>query len=290
MAGSMTGYGAGEAALGDSTLVVETRSVNHRYLETSIRGPRWSLSLEGAVREEVKKRFDRGRFDVFIHFEVPENGAALINMDAAREFVGSLRAVGKELRLSGDVSLEVLAQFRDSLKSVEPAISPEEAKPVLLDALGRALESLKEMRVREGGALQRDIVSHLGQVEIFTREIRASLPEIRAALTGRARERILQFAEGLQMEEGRLEQELVYAAEKGDISEELSRLESHISQFRGLLEAEGPIGRKLDFLLQEMNREANTVASKSVDLSITQRAVELKSAMEKIREQVQNIE
>jgi uncharacterized protein (TIGR00255 family) len=159
-----------------------------------------------------------------------------------------------------------------------------------MSALDSALSNLGRMRQREGDALERDILNHLDDVKRLTGEVKERLPDAQKALTERLRERILKLSEGRDMDEGRLEQELIYAAERGDINEELSRLESHISQFRDLVVSEEPIGRKLDFLIQEMNRETNTIASKSVDLILTQKSVDLKSALEKIREQVQNVE
>ena len=159
-----------------------------------------------------------------------------------------------------------------------------------MESLGDALGALGLMREKEGGALAKDIHDHLATVKERCGEIRERLPEARRLLTERMRERIHEIAGSVEVDEGRLEQEMIYAAERGDISEELSRLDSHVVQFREMLEEKGPIGRKLDFLTQEMNREANTISSKSIDLTLTQCAVEVKSAIEKIREQVQNVE
>lgn len=287
---SMTGYGSGQRPLRGGTLTVEARSVNHRYLEASVRGPRWSLSLESEVREAIKARFARGRFDVYLRLDEGANGAPALDPAAARAVADSLRALGRELGLPGEVDLPLLAAFRDALRPQEPSFAEEEMRGPLLAALGDALEALGGMRRREGGALDRDLLGHLGEVERICAEIRERVPEAREAIQARLRERLARLAEGLALDAGRLEQELIYAAERGDISEELSRLASHIAQFRGMLAAPGPAGRKLDFLVQEMNREANTIASKSADLPLTQRAVDLKSAIERIREQVQNVE
>ena len=287
---SMTGYGSGETSFRDHSLSIEARSVNHRYLESSVRGPRWALSLEGKIREAVKKRFSRGRFDIFIHYSEANNHSQVIDIKAAREFVDSLRGLRDELGISGDVDLALLAGFRESLKGSELAISAEEVSEPLLSALAAALVTLSEMRRREGEALERDILAHLENAARLTGEIRDRLPEAQEALTARIRERLIKLAEGMDIDEGRIEQELIFAAERGDISEEISRLGSHIDQFRGMVKSDDPLGRKLDFLIQEMNRETNTIASKSVDLTLTQFAVDLKSTLEKIREQVQNVE
>ena len=286
----MTGYGAGEKPLGEASVSVEARSVNHRYLEVSCRGPRWSLALEGEVREAVKKRFSRGRFDIYIRSGEEGNHASPIDAEAAKSLLAELNSLKSELGIAGEVDLSILTSFRDLLKSAEPEPDKDEIRAVLLESLGDALDALGEMRRKEGAALAKDILEHLAAVKDGCEEIAERLSEARRLLTGRMRERILEIAEGVDMEEGRLEQEMIYAAERGDISEELSRLASHVVQFREMLETEGPIGRKLDFLTQEMNREANTISSKSIDLTLTQSAVEVKSAIEKIREQVQNVE
>ena len=286
----MTGYGSGATSFRDNALSIEARSVNHRYLESTVRGPRWALSLEGKIREAVKKRFSRGRFDIFIHYSEANNHSQAIDIKAAREFVDSLRGLRDELGISGDVDLALLAGFRESLKGSELAISAEEVSEPLLSALAAALGTLSEMRRREGEALERDILAHLDNAARLTGEIRDRLPGAQESLTARIRERLVKLAEGLDIEEGRIEQELIFAAERGDISEEISRLGSHIDQFRGMVRSDEPLGRKLDFLIQEMNRETNTIASKSVDLTLTQFAVDLKSTLEKIREQVQNVE
>ena len=290
MTDSMTGYGAGERRLGGASVSVEARAVNHRYLETSIRAPRWALPLEGEVREGVKKRFSRGRFDIFIRLGESANGASPIDADAAKSLLESLKSLKKDLEIPGEVDLPTLAGFRDLLKSAEPEPRRDEVRAPLMAALGDALDALGRMRRKEGRALAKDLNAHLRTLKKRCGEIRRRLPRARKLIAARTRERILEFAEGVGVDEGRLEQEMVCAAERGDISEELSRLDSHAAQFREMIKSAGPIGRKLDFLVQEMNREANTISSKSFDLTLTQSAVEMKSAIEKIREQVQNVE
>jgi uncharacterized protein (TIGR00255 family) len=290
MISSMTGYGAGEAPFRDAVFSVESRSVNHRYLESSVRGPRWTLSLENEVREAVKKRFARGRFDIFIHYKESNNYSQIIDINAAKNFVTSLERLRDELGIQGEVDLALLTSFKDSLKSADIAFAADEIRGPLMSATETALSNLADMRRREGEALESDILTHLDDVERLAGEVKIHLPEAQKSLTERLRERVIKLAEGVEMNEGRIEQELIFAAERGDINEELSRLASHISQFRTLIKEGEPLGRKLDFLIQEMNRESNTIASKSVDLTLTQKSVDLKSALEKIREQVQNAE
>ncbi len=290
MPDSMTGYGAGQGRLRDSAVTVEARTVNHRFLETVIRSPRWINPIENRIRGEVKSRFARGRFEIFIRLEPQANASAFLDPAAAKNFVSALSAVQEELGIPGEIDIAILSNFRDVLRADEPAYEADEVGDAVMPPLGEALDALAKMRRREGEALTQDIRDHLGQAQAAHADIRDRLPEAQAALAARARERIEKFAGDISLDEGRLEQELIYLTERGDISEELARLESHIAQFEDLLAASGAAGRKLDFLLQEMNREANTIASKSVDLPLTQRAVDLKSALEKVREQVQNIE
>jgi uncharacterized protein (TIGR00255 family) len=248
------------------------------------------LPLESEIRKTVKKRFARGRFDIFIHYGDTSNDAAVIDPESAKNFVTSLTNLRDELGIPGEVDLALLASFRDSLKGGDPSLAPDELREPLMSALNAAMDTLAQMRETEGATIEQDLLGHLVEVERLCGDIRERLPEAQAALTERYRERILKLAEGIDIDEGRLEQELIYASERGDISEELSRLDSHITQFREMIGNKGVLGRKLDFLVQEMNREANTIASKSIDLTLTQKAVDLKSALEKIREQVQNVE
>lgn len=290
MIDSMTGYGAGERPLGETSISVEARSVNHRYLEVSIRGPRWSLPLESEVRDAVKKRFSRGRFDIYVHANGDAKSVSPIDAGAAKSLFEDLKTLKNELGLSGEIDLSILTGFRDLLKGADAEPDKDEMRDALMESLGDALDTLRGMRRKEGDALSKDICDHLATVKNRCGDIRERLPEARRLLTERMRERILEIADGVEVEEGRLEQEMIYAAERGDISEELSRLDSHVVQFREMIEGESPIGRKLDFLTQEMNREANTISSKSIDLTLTQKAVDVKSAIEKIREQVQNVE
>ncbi|MEK6712539.1 MAG: YicC/YloC family endoribonuclease [Nitrospinota bacterium] len=190
---SMTGYGAGQRPLRGGTLSVEARSVNHRFLETSVRGPRWSLALEGEVREAIKARFARGRFDVYIRLDEPLNGAPMLDPAAARAFVDSLRALGQELGVPGEVNLALLASARDLFRAQEPSFAEEELRGPLLAALGETLETLAGMRRREGEALARDLLSHLAEAERLCEGIRDRVPEARGAIQARLRERLLKL-------------------------------------------------------------------------------------------------
>ncbi|MFQ5894814.1 MAG: YicC/YloC family endoribonuclease [Nitrospinota bacterium] len=292
---SMTGYGMGRASGEGHTLTVEVRSVNHRFFEVALRGPRWVAPLEAEIRRKLRERFARGRFEVFVSREPgegEEEGEGNYSFDPQRgaALVGSLRALQEALGLPGQVDLSLLAHFRDALRAADLSPSPEEVRGPLLGALGGALLSLAAMREREGEALYADVSPRIGRVERLVEELRTRAPQARAEAGARLRERLERLGQGLPIEPGRLEQELLFYAERSDVSEELARLSGHLAQFRALLAGREAAGRKLDFLLQEMNREVNTLGAKAGDQLISQQAVEVKSELEKVREQVQNAE
>ncbi len=289
---SMTGYGTGDAEFMDGFFHVEARAVNHRFLEVSVRTPRWLSALEGNIRQEIKARFQRGRFDVFVSLTNAHGaeGLPLLDRAATGDFVQALRLLKKELALPGEVDLQLLVQFRELLRAQDPRVEAEETWPSLREALSKALDSVEGMRLKEGAATELDICGHLEKLQEGVHALRERASE--ALLEGRKRlqERVQKLLGETPVDPGRLEQEVLFFAERSDISEEVSRLESHLQQFRSILQEDGPRGRKLDFLLQEMFREVNTISAKGNDLALSQITVELKGELEKVREQVQNVE
>lgn len=289
---SMTGYGSGEAEFMDGSLYVEARSVNHRFLEVSVRTPRWLSALEGNIRQEIKARFRRGRFDVFISLTNAHGTDALPLLDRGivRDYVQALRLLKEELGLPGEVDLQLLVQFRELLRAQDPRLEAEETWSSLREALSKALDSVEGMRLKEGAATELDIRRHLEKLHEGIKAVKERASEAIGEGRRRLQERIQKLLGETPVEPGRLEQEVLFFAERSDVSEEVSRLESHLEQFRSLLQQDEPQGRRLDFLLQEMYREANTISAKGSDLSLSQIVVELKSELEKLREQVQNVE
>lgn len=293
MISSMTGYGRAESEGAESRFSVEIRSVNNRYLDIQMKMPRSLAVLEPRVRKVLQDRFSRGRIEVFISRNGEEGRTVRFVLDA--ELAGQYIAVLKEMKdrfgLPGNVDLALLAGLQDIIGREETREDPEALWPSLESALAKAMDALHAMRVTEGTALARDIAARLDQIEQRTASIRSRAPRTVEAARERMAEAVKRLA-GEQPDPARMAQEIALLAERTDATEELTRLGSHMAQFRRLLSgARGEaVGRKLDFLLQEMGREANTIASKAQDAGISHDVVEIKAELEKIREQAQNIE
>ena len=290
---SMTGYGRSEMSDAGRHFTIEVRSVNNRYIDIQVKAPREFSVLEQRIRKSVQDRFSRGRFDVYITRNGEKEGAGrlVVNETLAGQYVASLRDLKARFGLGGDVDLSFLAGFQDLFSLTEVKEDLEAVWQVLADGLTHALKGLDGMRAEEGRALARDISGRLETVDRLLAEIH----ELAPASVEAARKRMSDVLAKLLHEQPdpvRLAQEIAILAERTDVTEELTRLGSHIRQFRALLaDPSGEaVGRKLDFLLQEMGRETNTIASKAMDAQISLCVVNIKAELEKIREQVQNIE
>ena len=295
MARSMTGFGRGEFALEGKRFTVEIKTVNHRYFEPNIRISRKISSLEPSVRDMLKRWISRGKVDVYINYEDDGalTGSVLVNEALLGEYVEALRKAGSPLGLADDLSLSHILSFPEVLKA--HAVIEDEAyiESLLMQALTEALNNLTAMREKEGGAIRRDLLDKLDAMSQLVEEIKQRAPMVvrnyRDKLRARVEE-LLDEAKLPSLDPGRLETEVTLFADRCCIDEELTRLSSHIQQFRQALDLKEASGRKLDFLTQELNREANTIASKSNDLEITRAALGMKNEIEKIREQIQNLE
>jgi uncharacterized protein (TIGR00255 family) len=291
---SMTAYGRGEVETPDQKWVVELRSVNHRFLELSLNLPKRLWALEDRLRKLIKSRLSRGRVEMQLTWESLGDKSLTLRLD--QNLVREVRAILQELQAAGDTQeplrLDHFLRFSDLLVAKEAQTQDlEEIWEMVFPAVAQALEVLEGMRLTEGEALASDLAGHL---EVIRRELdritaqAAMLPQLwRERVTTRLAE-LLQ--EPIPVDESRLAQEVALMAERRDLSEELARLESHVSQFQQSLESQEPVGRKLEFLLQEMLREINTVGAKAGDLLISQAVLEVKGVLERLREQVQNIE
>lgn len=284
---SMTAYASAESAGPFGTLTCELRTVNHRYLEISPRMPDDLRNAEGLLRERIATRLSRGKVDVAVRLR-SENGTA-----------DGLRVNGSMLSRLSELALDLEQRFpRMSIEFTEllrfpgvlqqPEADTEALQASLLDVLDRALDALADTRGREGAKLGEILGERLDGIETIVANVRGWLPEIRTALRARLESRLADIRQ--PVEPGRLEQELVLQITRIDVDEELDRLATHIAEARRVLALKEPVGRRLDFLMQEFNREANTLGSKSVDSRTTNAAVELKVLIEQMREQVQNIE
>jgi uncharacterized protein (TIGR00255 family) len=290
----MTGYGRGESTGAGRAFIVEAQSLNHRYLEVRARLPRRLAWLEHRVQQEVQRRFRRGRFDLTVAERIAGERPRALRVDQglAAAYVEALRQLQTLAGLRGEPTLDHLVALRDLLILDEDQAeeSLEAAWEGMRPALGAALQALEAMRVREGQALAAEIVTHLEMVEAILRAVEADAPRQARAQKERLQARIAELLDGRPLDSGRLEQEVAILADRSDVTEECARLRSHLAQFRALLGQDGSQGRRLDFLLQEMNRETNTIGSKAGDAETSHRVVALKAELEKIREQAQNVE
>jgi uncharacterized protein (TIGR00255 family) len=289
---SMTGYGRGEWKDEDRQVEVEIKSFNHRYCDVQIHLPRRLNSLEGQVRQLVKQRVSRGRIEVFVQM----SDAALaeqkleVDLELAKDYLLGLRTLQEKLGIPGEITLETFINFREIFTRQEVEANLEKEWTILQAAIEEALSSLDRMRQEEGNILAQDFQQRLQTVAEFVRRIEERAPLALQNYQQHLRQKVQEFCPEEQVDEARLAQEIAYLAERSDISEELVRMKSHLHQFREMLGRAEPMGRKLEFILQEINREANTIAAKASDAETAQLVVEIKSELEKMREQVQNVE
>ena len=290
----MTGYGRAEAAGGRLALSVECRSVNHRHLDIALKLPRALSGLELDARRLIQSAIQRGRIDVAVSLAPLDGGTLtplMVNLGQAREYTELARRLGNELGLPGGPTLEWLLDRPGVLSREEQAtLTPEETWPLLERALSQALGELQASREAEGQALRQELSALHAGLQAHVEVVAQRAPAAVARRTARLSERIQAMLGEATIDEARVATELAIWAEKTDITEELARLRAHLEQFAALLAAGGTVGRTLDFLLQEMNREVNTVGSKADDLEISQAVLAAKSTLEKLREQAQNIE
>lgn len=285
---SMTAFARESSTTGQGILTVEMRSVNHRYLDCSFKLPDVLRSLESSLREKAGSALARGKLDCMIRLQSHPAQVGELKIDAARldALLAAVRSIQGRLDSAANINpLEVL-QFPGIYGSQED--SEEQLQKEALSLFSKALDDIRQNRRREGDTLARLILERLTQVETEVAAMREILPHLMQQQRERITTRIADL--GMDIDHGRLEQELVYMAQRADVDEELDRLEAHIGEVRHTLEKGGPCGRRLDFLMQELNREANTLSSKSQSASTTQNAVELKVLIEQMREQIQNIE
>ncbi len=289
---SMTGFGRGE---GDTTLgkvVVESRSVNHRYSDINIKLPKRLNLFENRMKEIIRSQVSRGRVDVSLRLDnAGEDKVQLtVDLDLAEQYYQVLHDLKERLRLKDEITLNLLAGAKDVIVAREELGDIEPYWQEILPVLKQSLKNMDDMKRLEGESLTEDLQQRLKNIAEQLQMIKQQFPlRLRAFLT-RLQDRLRSLLEGLDTDPSRFQQEVAFLAERTDITEETVRAESHLAQFRGLLEGNDPVGRKMDFLLQEIHREVNTVSAKANDAEISQRVVEIKSELEKIREQVQNVE
>ena len=289
---SMTGFGRAEVMDSDKKITVELKSVNHRYLDMNVKMPKKFSFFEAAIRNVLKKYIQRGKVDVFISYEdYTENRVALrYNKELAGEYLRYLNAMAEDFQLKNDVSASVLSHYPEVFVMEEEPVDENEIWTALEQVLTEAAVQFVASRETEGQNLKTDLFGKLEALNQKVDQIEARGPEILCAYRERLMQRMRELLEDTQIEENRIAAEVVLFADKICTDEETVRLNSHIKNMKEVLESGNGIGRKLDFIAQEMNREANTILSKANDLEVSNIAIDLKTEIEKIREQIQNIE
>jgi uncharacterized protein (TIGR00255 family) len=292
----MTGYGEATVPFPGGRVVVEAKAVNHRFAEIRFTLPReyypWEAELRGIVQEMVK----RGKLEVTIYLsgQQPKGYEVRLNMELARAYLGAFSHIHKELGVQGEADLSFFVArpelFQVMEKPRQKPWQPDTEVQAAKQALRRALTALDRERCREGRFLKRDVVQRVQHLERLWKKVKKRLPVVQEELKEKFHARVTALLAGAVIDQGRLLQEVAFLVQRSDVTEEIVRLHSHLTALRALLQESGPIGKKMDFLLQEMQREVNTVGSKADDAAVRQLVVEAKGEVEKLREQAQNIE
>lgn len=289
---SMTGFGRCEVSENDRKFTVEMKSVNHRYLDVNIKMPKKLNFFESAIRALLKDYIQRGKVDIFITYEdMTENNVSVkYNKDIAAEYLKYLKEMAEEFELDNDIRVSTLSRYPEVLIMEEQTIDEEGIWKTLEKAIRGAAEGFVETRIKEGENLRTDLISKLEGMLSHVEFIRERSPQIISEYKQKLEDKVKDLLADVKVDENRLLMEVTIFADKVCVDEEIVRLKSHIETTKSTLQAGGSIGRKLDFIAQEMNREANTILSKANDLEISNCAIELKTEIEKVREQIQNIE
>ena len=289
---SMTGYGKGEYKEGGIELTCEIKTVNNRYLDVSLKMPRIFTAYEEIIRSLIRGKLTRGHADVFVSFKDKREKQTMLTADLAlaTAYVNVAKSIKERFpELVDDVTVSSVLRYPEVLRQDEVASADEELINALKTAVSIALDNLNAMRSVEGEKLKADMLSRMTTIEGLVKEVASRAPQVAEEYKQKLLNRIREYLDGVNPDEGRLLTEVAVFTDKSNIDEELTRLYSHIAQFRDICE-EGIVGRKLDFLVQEFNREANTTCSKSNDVTVTRLGLALKNEIEKVREQVQNLE
>jgi uncharacterized protein (TIGR00255 family) len=289
---SMTAYGRAESLKGTMEFIVEIRSGNYRYREIVPRIPQSLQPFEDRIRPIVTSKLKRGRIEISI--QIKDNGDKGLKLELNRPLVKAygniLNELNKELGYKQPIDLSFFSQLKDSIIVKQDSVDLEKIWPDLKNVIDKALLSLDTMRINEGKALEKDFLERLDRIGAYIDKIRNRAKVTVETYRDKLRQRIHQLIEASEINEDRLMQEVAFMAERSDVTEELIRVESHLEQFRNYMNQDDVIGRRLDFILQELNREVNTIGSKAADSFISHRVVEIKAELEKLREQIQNVE
>lgn len=288
---SMTGYGKANLSEKEREYQVEIKSVNHRYLDISVKMPRVLSYLEEEVKKEIASKVKRGKIDVFINFEnnSTEGKEIKINTEIAKIYIDELKKLAKQEEISANIEVTEISKLPDVL-SIQNKQEDERIKNELLETVSQATTKLVQMRTIEGSKIAEDLLVRIKVIQEKVKEISSLSTGLIEEYVVKLEGRIKEILKNQEIDEARLAQEVVIYADKCSVEEEVTRLKSHISQFEKLLNSEEAIGKKLDFIIQEMNRETNTIGSKANHLEITNEVIDVKTELENIREQIQNVE
>ena len=292
MVKSMTGYGRAEDTLNGCTITVELRAVNNRYLDCNVRMPRLYLFAEETIKSRVQNTISRGKVDVFVTLDSTggEQVQVSVNQPLADGYYAALTQLAERYGLSKDISVSLLSRFPDVLLAEKAEEDVEQRAQDICSVLDRALDDFDQMRTREGARLEADVLSRAARIEELVGKVEERSPQTVAEYRAKLEARMNEVLSNTQLDPARILTEAAIFADKVAVDEETVRLRSHIGQLRHMLEQGGATGRKLDFLIQEFNREANTIGSKCSDIDIARHVVDIKAEIEKIREQIQNME
>lgn len=289
---SMTGYGVGTSEYNGKTFTVEIKAVNYRYSDFSVKLPRVYIFLEDALRKAAGEKIRRGKVDIFLNIEkgAKEGECVSVNTSLAKSYLDALNALSEELEIPVSAKAETFLRIPDIFSVESEEEDPEAVSSAVLEALDKALIGFDEMRKVEGKKLYDDLCEHLSFIENATHEIEKYSPSIVTEYRKRLEDKMREVLENNTYDESRLMTEVAIFSDKVNVNEEVVRLKSHAEQFRNLIASDESVGRKIDFLIQEMNREINTIGSKSNDLTVARIVIDVKAEIEKLREQIQNIE
>jgi uncharacterized protein (TIGR00255 family) len=292
MVKSMTGFGRCEISEGTRKMTVEMKSVNHRYLDVNMKMPKKLNFFDASIRNLLKSYIQRGKVDLFITFEdtAETNFSLKYNQELAGEYLRYLQQMAEQFGLENDIRVSSLSRYPEVLSMEEVQVDEEELWNLLEKALKGACEQFVETRIKEGANLKKDLLAKLDEMLENVEYISVRSPQIIGEYRKKLEDKVKELLEDVHIEESRLATDIRIFADKICVDEEIVRLKSHIEHTKATLESGGAVGRKLDFIAQEMNREANTILSKANDLEVSNHAIELKTEIEKVREQIQNIE
>ena len=292
---SMTGYGRGEAVIGTQNVTVEVRSVNHRYLDVQLRVPRCLFPLENKIIKLTSSFVSRGKVEVSVQLGAGENGensenSLNVNTELAAHVYGLLKKLKGVTDVPGDINLSMLLEFKDVIfEAKKEELDEKKYWNGLEPALEQAMSAMSQMQAAEGKEIEKDVQNRMGFVDSVINEIETLAPKVLELKKTGLKERVNKLCEGVTVDEARMVQEIAVISDKSDITEEIVRAKSHLKQFNRWLETNDPVGKKLDFLIQEINREVNTIGSKAFDSEIALKVISIKNEQEKVREQIQNV-